>query len=219
VFVAFSNGSSFEFAVELTSSFLQGSGWSTFDSNPRFCYDVNGDKLADLVGFANDGVYVQFSTGSSFSPAVLLLSDLSSNYGWTSFNQTPRCLAHVTNLNQPNLGADILAFNSSGVYLSNYNNGVFGTPTLILPGLYGSSQFPVIACVDMDGDGLTDIIGFGSSTLITYSQVGGGYGPTNALVQETSGQFTTAAPYNTKVNFKIILLIIIFIQGGRKNSK
>lgn len=40
---------------------------------PRFCVDVNGDGMADLVGFYASGVHVSFSNGrADFDEPVLL---------------------------------------------------------------------------------------------------------------------------------------------------
>lgn len=44
--------------------------WSTADINPRAAGDANGDGKADVIGFANDGVYVALSSGTNFQPAT-----------------------------------------------------------------------------------------------------------------------------------------------------
>jgi hypothetical protein len=46
----FANGSSFWGA--------QTGGWSSQDTYPRELADVNNDQIADIVGFASNGVYV-----------------------------------------------------------------------------------------------------------------------------------------------------------------
>ena len=40
-----------------------GGGWSSQDLYPRELADVNGDGMADIVGFGNAGVFVALATG------------------------------------------------------------------------------------------------------------------------------------------------------------
>ncbi|MEB3340761.1 VCBS repeat-containing protein [Okeania sp.] len=47
-----------------SNTFAEGKGgWSSQDKYPRQLADVNGDGRADIVGFANDGVYVSLANG------------------------------------------------------------------------------------------------------------------------------------------------------------
>ena len=50
------------------SYFVANSGWLTNDAYHRTDEDVNGDGLADLVGFGSDGVYVALNKGVSATP-------------------------------------------------------------------------------------------------------------------------------------------------------
>jgi len=49
----------------LPNNYTPAHGYATYDSNPRFCADVNGDGKDDIVAFGNDGVHVGFSNGTS----------------------------------------------------------------------------------------------------------------------------------------------------------
>ena len=67
VYVALSTGTSFTAQSLWVSGYGTNSGWTNTDAYPRYLTDVNGDGKADIVGFANAGVYVSLSTGSSFT--------------------------------------------------------------------------------------------------------------------------------------------------------
>src|SRR5262249_59883482 len=50
-------------------------GWSSDDTYPREVADVNGDGMADIVGFGQSGVWVSFPTAQgNFAPPTLPLS-------------------------------------------------------------------------------------------------------------------------------------------------
>ncbi len=57
VYVALSNGASFESVSKWSSSFDLSHGW-TVSQFVRTVGDVNNDGKADLVGFGLDGVYI-----------------------------------------------------------------------------------------------------------------------------------------------------------------
>ena len=70
-------------------------GWTSFDAKTRAkSRDVNGDGLADIVGFGSAGVYVALATGGGhFAAPVLELAGLGNSAvagGWSSYNQYPR---------------------------------------------------------------------------------------------------------------------------------
>src|SRR5262249_37958975 len=46
----------------------QTGGWSSQDTYPRFIADITGDGFADIVGFAQNGVYVSVNTGGGELP-------------------------------------------------------------------------------------------------------------------------------------------------------
>ena len=66
VYAAINSGSSFGPPTYwIKGSFGYYQGWRLND-HPRFVLDVNGDGLADIVGFSCCGVEVSLSTGSNF---------------------------------------------------------------------------------------------------------------------------------------------------------
>ena len=60
--VALSNGAGFDRPTTWISAFAYGAGgWISQDKYPRMMADVNGDGLADIVGFGYAGAYVALS--------------------------------------------------------------------------------------------------------------------------------------------------------------
>lgn len=80
--VGISTGSSFEEQELWISNFGPNNGW-TIDNHPRYVTDVNNDGMADIIGFANAGVYVSYSNGTSFDPLVLISSCYGFNDNWS----------------------------------------------------------------------------------------------------------------------------------------
>lgn len=56
-----SKGEEFAPTYDTINSFVEESGWDTFQDYPRFVGDINGDKIIDIIGFYQDGV--KFSLG------------------------------------------------------------------------------------------------------------------------------------------------------------
>lgn len=66
-------------------------GW-TVGVQPRFVEDVDGDGRADVVGLANNGVYLATSVGNDFLAAEKVNPEFGSATGWTA-SAHPRGLA------------------------------------------------------------------------------------------------------------------------------
>ncbi len=174
----------FEPAVLGLSAFSYGAGgWFSQNQYPRALADVNGDGQADIVGFASDGAYVALAGGGGHfaSPflAVPIFGAAPAGGGWFSQNQYPRALADVNGDSQ----ADIVGFGSDGAYVAlATGGGHFAAPLLALPifggapagGWTGQDQYPR-ALADVNGDGLADIVGFGSDGAYVALATGGGH--------------------------------------------
>src|SRR5262249_39639753 len=100
----------------------QTGGWSSEDAYPRELADVNGDGRADLVGFAQGGVYVSLATGGVNFAAPALVPGSSfwgtQTGGWSSQDAYPRELANINFGDIPAEKADIVGFASNGVWTS-----------------------------------------------------------------------------------------------------
>ena len=143
-------------------------GWST-SNHPRMLSDVNNDSFPDIVGFANNGVYVALNNKKGgFDSAILKLSGHfgpSPAAGGWSVSQHPRILSDVNNDGYP----DIVGFANNGVHVAlNNKNGGFNTPSLKLDRYFGYSPNAggwfvgqhIRLLSDINNDGYPDIVGF-----------------------------------------------------------
>ena len=177
-YVSFSTGTSFTLATRLIDEFGYNQGWR-IELHPRFLGDVNGDGRQDVVGFANEGVYVSFSTGSSFTPARRLTAegDYGPNQGWR-VEKHPRFLADINGDGRQ----DIVGFGDAGVYRSLSTGAGFGIATFVQSGYgYNDGAWRVEKhprfLADINGDGRQDIVGFGDAGVYcSFADGTGGFG-------------------------------------------
>lgn len=174
-------------------------GWRV-EAHPRMMADVNGDGLADIVGFGGYGVGVALSTGNGF---ILADQMWSSEYGseptaggW-QVKKYPRYLADV---NGDGL-ADIVGFSHTGVSvsLSTGSNFVISEPWSTD---FGYNNWPNEeynrTLADVNGDGMADLVCFGYYG--SYAQVSAKK-PINQLSSITTGMgHTTNFTYDFITN-------------------
>ena len=155
-------------------------GWSSDDQYPRELADVNGDGMADIVGFGQAGVYVSLATGNGHfaAPTFELAAFGPGAGGWSSDNLYHRELADVNGDGM----ADIVGFGQAGVYVSlATGNGHFAAPTFELaafgPGAGGWSSDNLYhrELADVNGDGMADIVGFGQAGVYVSLATGNGH--------------------------------------------
>ena len=159
VYVSTSTGTGFDPISRWTTSFDLSHGWTVKDF-VRTVGDVNGDGLADLIGFGLDGVYVATSTGSGFDPISRWTTSFDLSHGWTvkDFVRT------VGDVNGDRL-ADLIGFGLDGVYVALSTGSGFEpisrwTSSFDLSHGWTVAQY-ARTVGDVNGDGLTDLIGFG----------------------------------------------------------
>ena len=161
-----------------------GGGWTSEDQYPRLLADVNGDHMADIVGFSADGAIVSLATGNGhFASPIAGIQNfgfLANGGGWTNENQYPRQLADVNGDGM----ADIVGFGADGVIVSlATGNGHFASPVAGIQnfgflanggGWTNDNQYPR-QLADVNGDGMADIVGFGADGVIVSLATGNGH--------------------------------------------
>ena len=124
---------------------------------PRNFSDLNGDSLADIILFADDGVYVAYNDGQGFTAF---------NRRTTSFDKNYRVKNHPRMVIDHNYDgyADIFGFHDHGVHLSQgFYQGL--TDSQEVSGHFGAKDKWYMktnprSIRDVNGDGLADIVGF-----------------------------------------------------------
>ena len=109
--VGLSTGTSFGPRTLWYPGFGSSSGW-TVANHPRFMTDINGDGMADIIGFANQGVYMSLSNGSGFDAHELIVGCYGFHDGWSSPNYV-RKFADLTGDGQK----EIVAMGCGGTYV------------------------------------------------------------------------------------------------------
>jgi autotransporter passenger strand-loop-strand repeat protein len=187
---AFSSGASAGNDYVIPLAVGNDSGWRasvdirTFTDLNGKMIDLNGDGVADFVGFGPDGLVYAYGSGSGSSYTLGALktahingsnSDLGEAQGWTDAT-TVRDIVYDKTTGY----YDIIAFGAAGVYVamgqnpSTHNGEPWGKLYLALAD-FGSDQGWSVSSTprligDVTGDGIPDIVGFGTSS--TYVAVG-----------------------------------------------
>ncbi|MGN6107143.1 MAG: FG-GAP repeat domain-containing protein, partial [Kofleriaceae bacterium] len=144
-------------ATQVSDSMGANLGW-TVAGHPRTIADVNGDGLPDLVGFGPGAVLVALKSATGgYRGTTAWTTDFSSAAGWTSAHA--RFVGDVTGDGR----ADVVGIDNWGVYVSPSAGASFGSKQLwvrgFIDGWDNSKHIRLLA--DLDGDGLSDLIGFG----------------------------------------------------------
>jgi hypothetical protein len=167
-----------EFKVALPGGyFTLATGWN---NTPRSLADVNGDGMADIVGFAGDGVYTALAKGDgTFEAQKIALKAFTSQYGgWVNSDSFPRELADVNGDGM----ADIVGFSGTDVMVAiAKGDGTFNDPRVALSnnftpedGGWNSNDRTLRKLADVNGDGFADIVGFGeNAVLVAFGQGNG----------------------------------------------
>lgn len=163
VWVSLADGNGgFKEPLKALSSFSYDQGWRV-SHEPRFMSDVDGDGVADIVGFGAHGVWVSIADGDGgFDEPVKKLNNFSITQGWR-VDVEPRRMSDV---NGDGI-ADIVGFGAHGVWVSLADGqGGFEEPVKALNNFSITQGWRVEVepreMADVNGDGLADIVGFGA---------------------------------------------------------
>lgn len=175
VYTSSGTGTGFTSASRATTAFGSATGWSR--SHPRMTVDVTGDGRPDVVAFGPAGVYVAAGSPGSFATARVWVASFGTNRGWR-VGTHQRTVVDVTGDGRP----DVVGFGPQGVFVSRNTGSSFAAPTLwtdtmgssAAAGGWVESRHPR-RVVDVTGDGLPDLVGFGDDGVHVARNTGGGF--------------------------------------------
>lgn len=115
-------------------------GWLV-ERNPRYLVDLTGDGRADIVGFANGGVFVALNKGNGrFHPPYYILTEFGAETGDWAVYKNPRLVADLTGTGR----ADIVGFSNTGVMVgvcfSTFGNRSNELASLLKPVFYQDNK-------------------------------------------------------------------------------
>ena len=182
VAVALNTGTSFGPAQGWTGPvFTITGGWSDMNTYPRMLVDMNGDGLPDIVGFSGNAVAVALNTGNSFGPAQGWIGPIFTiTGGWPDMNTYPRMVIDVNGDGLP----DVVGFSGNNINVA-LNTGTGSGPVqtwmagpifTVAGGWSDMNTFPRML-VDVNGDGLPDVVGFSGNNINVALNTGSSFGP------------------------------------------
>ncbi len=186
VSVALSNGTDFDAPQDWVSgfgSFPSYGGWEV-NKHPRIMADVNGDGMADVAGFGNDGVGIALSNGAGFdTPIDGITGSFGYNQGWR-VTDNPRFMTDVDGDGKD----DIVGFAGDGVYVATSAGSGFNPAQLWIANFGGfasaggwdTSKHPRMMA-DINGDGKADVVGFGNDGIGIGLSTGSSFTAQNGL--------------------------------------
>ena len=167
VSVAVNNGDgSFQDPQLVVANFGYDAGGWRVERHPRFLANLTRDGRADIVGFADDGVWVALNNGDgSFQDPQLVVANFGYDAGGWRVDRHPRLLADLTGDGR----ADIVGFGDGGVWVAlNNGDGSFQDPQLVVANFgYDAGGWRVDRhprfLADPTGADRADIVGFGNA--------------------------------------------------------
>lgn len=150
--------------------------WQPLATNPQFLADVSGDKLADIVAFGDEGVWVALGKGDgTFYFPQRAIPDFGFVAGSWRVDRHVRLVGDVTGDGR----ADVVGFGDAGVYVARAaGGGEFNPVQFPIPDLGYASGWRVDRhprfLADLRNKGRADIVGFGDAGVYVAPSNGDG---------------------------------------------
>lgn len=175
------------------SDFSPEYGWS--GDEPRYLTDINGDGLADIVGFSDNGVEMALANAekSTFIKVSGTFAHFAPNAGWSA--NAPRYLADVNG----DASADIVGFNDGvQVALANGDGGFEDPQTWFADiGIKQGFNGDDLLMADVNGDGKSDVIAMNQQTRSVNVALSTGTGFTEAGWNQNYANFADSSQWNS----------------------
>ncbi len=194
----------------LVDNFGEEDGWR-IDRHPRFLANRPLDARFDIIGFADDGVWVsreQDDASFTASEHVMAAFGADDAAGAWRVDRHPRFVADTTGDGR----ADIVGFGDDGVWVSRQQpDASFGAPALALSafgfggdaGNWRVDRHPRLLA-DTTGDGRADIVGFGNAGVwISRAQPDGSFAAPQ-LVLTAFGYDTAAGGWRIERHLRLL---------------
>lgn len=192
--VGLSTGTSFSTSgFSPTTGFTYSQGYTNRNVVQTMIGDFNGDGRDDVVGFGYTQTGVGLSTGSSFSISNWTTGFTATTAGFNDMNKYPKMIGDFNGDGRD----DVVGFGQSNVTVGLSTGTSFNTTNWTTGFTYGGAgyeqrKFPRMIG-DFNGDGMDDVVGFGSSAVAVGISTGSGFNVSNWLSGE---EFTLANGWN-----------------------
>ncbi len=170
-------------SAEVFNRFSNADGWQV-GRHLRLLADVNGDTLADIVGFGANRVSVALGQRDGrFATPIDVFNHFTNAEGW-NVGEYPRHLADVNGDNR----ADIVGFGANRISVAiGRRDGRFDAPIDVFSNFSNADGWRVGEhlrfVIDLNNDRMADIIGFGTERVaIALGQADGRFGAPNGVL-------------------------------------
>ncbi|AUH33029.1 FG-GAP repeat domain-containing protein [Paracoccus tegillarcae] len=174
-------------------------GWNK-TVHERQVADVNGDGFDDLIGFGDAHTFVALSRGDgTFSRLAIWSTDYARNDGWVA-SRHERLMGDVDGDGR----ADIVAFGDSGTEVALSTGSGFAAGAVWINDFDYRHGWRIgvheRVLADVNGDGMDDIVGFGSSRVIVALSNGSGFNP----IQFWSTEFASNSGWREDTSERVL---------------
>jgi hypothetical protein len=107
-------------------------GFLNLKSHPRYLYDINNDKKADIIGFNNDIIQIAISkswpTTAGFDQYNNFIDEFTPSKGWVNEDNSPRLFSDING----DGSVDLIGFGYSCAFVSQDIGGLYNVPFTVI---------------------------------------------------------------------------------------